>query len=163
MQYAAGTARLVRQLLDEHRRMLDTVQQARLALLDGDLAEARLAHADLQRLLSAHAEREERVLIPDIPVSARWPAAVYLAEHHKIAQLAAGLRRRLDASGPPDGPTRLALLDAHHPFVHLLEHHFAREEQALFVDVPAGRGAVPVLESGLESVPGAEDPADDGE
>jgi hemerythrin-like domain-containing protein len=157
MQCAHGVTRLVRLLLDEHCRLLATVQQARLALLDGDLAEARRAHADLQRLLSAHAEREERVLIPDIPASARWQAAVYLAEHRKIAQLAAGLRRRLDASGPPDGPTRLALLDAYHPFVHLLEHHFAREEQALFVDVPAGR------ESGLESVSRAKDPADDGE
>lgn len=129
---------IVARLLAEHRGMLGLVQRARLAVIDGDLAAVRSAHAELRQLLDGHASLEESTLLPHVPAAARWQPVVYLAEHRRIEQLAAGLRRRLADTGPLDGPTRLALLDAHHPLVHLLEHHFEREEQELFAAAASG-------------------------
>lgn len=126
-------APVVARLQAEHRDMLGLAQRARLAVIDGDLAAARKAHAELRQLLEIHAALEESELLPHVPAIARWKPPVYLAEHRRIDQLAAGLRRRLADAGPLDGPTRLALLDAHHPLLHLLEHHFEREEQDLFI------------------------------
>ncbi len=137
MNEAAAPALLaatVAALTDEHARMLALVQQGRLALLDGDGAAARAVHDTLATLHAHHAEQEERDVLPRLGEGARWPVKVYAAEHDKLAQLATALRARL-ADVPAhidDRALRLALIDAHHPLQHLMEHHFAREEQGLF-------------------------------
>ena len=126
----------VAELEGEHARMLLLVQQARVALVDGDVAAARAALDALAMLHAQHAAREERDLLPRIGEDARWQAKVYLAEHRKLEQLGDALRERLAAhpSHVEDRVLRLALIDAHHPLQHLMEHHFAREEQGVFVE-----------------------------
>jgi hypothetical protein len=128
-------------LQHEHASLLDALRRILLALIDGAFDVAQAGHLRLQVQLLEHARREEQELLSRLPDGARWPACVYIAEHLRIAAL---LRDAAEAvMGQPtyvtDATTRLRLLDAHHALRHLLEHHFAREEQGLFVEVCEGR------------------------
>lgn len=115
-----------------------------LALVGGDFAAA-LAHFDAwHQATLAHIELENTRLLPQVPAGARWAARVYLLEHERIALLADEYHAQLQASAaqpPPDEGARraavLALLDAAHALRHVLEHHHAREEQALAQELPA--------------------------
>lgn len=137
-------------LQHEHAPLLDTLRRILVALVDGSLDVAQAGHLLLREQLLDHAGREERDLLPYLPPDARWPARVYIAEHHHIATLLLDASERVN--GHPayvgDAETRLRLLDAHHVLRHVLEHHFAREEQGLFVEVredqcpPAGSATV---------------------
>ena len=128
-------------LRHEHAPLLATLQRILLALVDGSLDVAQAGHLLLREQLLAHARREERDLLPHLPHDARWPARVYIAEHRHIATLLLEAAERVN--GHPayvgDPATRLRLLDAHHVLRHVLEHHFAREEQGLFVEVREGQ------------------------
>ncbi len=124
-------------LRDEHDAMRDLLEQVRVELLGGEVAAARDALRRLGAMQGAHIARENTALIPRLGPAARWPARVYLAEHAKLEALHADLLELL-APLPgrcADARLRLALLDALAPFKHLLEHHFEREQQGLFIEV----------------------------
>lgn len=122
----------------QHAQMLNLLQEERLALLDGEVSHARTLLAQLHELQEMHIKDEESRLIPYLPEPARWHARIYLAEHRKLSAMLDELRRVLEplSARVPDGVIRLALLDVHAPFQHVLEHHFEREEKGLFVEVP---------------------------
>jgi hemerythrin-like domain-containing protein len=128
---------LAAELRDEHDAMLETLAAVRVALLRGAVDRAREQLARLGEQQARHIARENAALIPQLPAAARWSARVYLAEHDKLERmhaelvaLLAPLPARVD-----DAELQLGLLDAHAPFKHLLEHHFEREQQGLFVEV----------------------------
>jgi hypothetical protein len=124
-------------LTEQHQQMLQLLQEERLALLDGQVARARDILVRLRELQETHVAQEESELIPCLPESARWPARVYLAEHRKLSELLGKLQHALQPlpARITDGATRLALLDLHAPFRHVLEHHFEREEKGLLLEV----------------------------
>jgi hypothetical protein len=128
---------LHRELAGQHQQMLQLLQEERLALLDGQISRARELLVRLRELQQTHIAQEEGELIPYLPAAARWPARVYLAEHRKLSDMLDKLQRALQPlpAQVADGATRLALLDLHAPFRHVLEHHFEREEKGLLVDV----------------------------
>ena len=124
-------------LLDEHGAMLAAIDAVRVALLRGVIEDARHELARLGAQQARHIAQENAELIARLPSDARWNARVYLAEHGKLERmhaelvaLLAPLPARID-----DPLLQLRLLDAHAPFKHLLEHHFEREQQGLFVEV----------------------------
>ena len=125
-------------LIGQHQQILELLQQERLALLDGQVSRARDVLVQLRELQETHIAQEESELIPYLPGSARWPARVYLAEHRKLEAMLGKLQFALQPlpAQLADGATRLALLDIHAPFMHVLEHHFEREEKGLLVEVP---------------------------
>ncbi|MGE4331285.1 hypothetical protein [Diaphorobacter sp.] len=116
-------------------------------LLDVAGADFGGAQQKLQRWragLAQHIEIENTQLLPHVPPGARWAARVYLVEHDRIALLADeyALKVQAVADQPPqDEQDRraavLMLLDAAHALRHVLEHHHAREEQALAHELPA--------------------------
>ncbi len=124
-------------LRDEHDAMLELLEQLRVELLGGAIGAARDALQRLGTMQRAHIAHENGALIPRLGPGARWPARVYLAEHAKLETMHADLVALL-APLPAhcaDARMRLALLDSLGPFKHLLEHHFEREQQGLFVEV----------------------------
>ena len=140
---AAPSPTLGAELLDEHAVMLETIGAVRVALLRGAVDQAREQLARLGEQQARHIACENTTLIARLPDAARWAARVYLAEHDKLERMHAELVALL-APLPPqidDAALQLRLLDAHTPFKHLLEHHFEREQQGLFVEV--GRAAEP--------------------
>lgn len=114
-----------------------------LDLVGGDFAAA-LQRFDAWRSgIAAHIAIENTRLLPHVPAGARWAARVYLLEHERITLLADEYRERLQAAAcaaPTTEQARreavLALLDAAHALRHVLEHHHAREEQALAQELP---------------------------
>jgi len=124
-------------LTGQHQQMLQLLQEGRLALLDGKVSHARDTLEQLRVLQEMHVAQEESQLIPYLPESARWPAGVYLAEHRKLAAMLGKLQLALEPlpAQVTDGATRLALLDIHAPYKHVLEHHFEREEKGLLIEV----------------------------
>ena len=118
----------------EHAAMLQTLHAACCAVITGELATARIRLDALGRLQARHIRYEEQVLLPRLPQHPRWTAAVYLAEHRKLESLLQRIRAQWCTLPPrlDDPAQRLAVLDALHPLRHVLEHHFEREEQALF-------------------------------
>ncbi|OIQ68543.1 hypothetical protein GALL_498620 [mine drainage metagenome] len=139
----APSPTLAAELLDEHAAMLQMIGAVRVALLRGAIAQAREQLARLGEQQARHIACENDALIARLPAGARWTARVYLAEHDKLERMHAELVALL-APLPPqidDAALQLRLLDAHTPFKHLLEHHFEREQQGLFVEV--GRAAEP--------------------
>ena len=123
----------------QHAHLLRLLQQERLTLLAGEIAQARDLLALMQALQETHIADEEKRLLPRLPQSARWPARIYIAEHQKLTSMLADLRAALAplSARIEDGATRLALLDAQMPFKHVLEHHFEREEKGLLVEISA--------------------------
>ena len=123
---------------------LDAQLQAHLldvAGADFPTALQRLQH--WRRDLARHIEIENTRLLPHVPAGARWAARVYLLEHERITLLADEYEQRVQAVAahpPQDELARrravLRLLDAAHALRHVLEHHHAREEQALAQELP---------------------------
>ena len=123
---------------------LDAQLQAHLldvAGADFPTALQRLQH--WRRDLARHIEIENTRLLPHVPAGARWAARVYLLEHERITLLAGEYEQRVQAvtaHPPQDELARrravLRLLDAAHALRHVLEHHHAREEQALAQELP---------------------------
>ena len=129
-------------LCDEHARMLSQVDDARVALLRGDVTGARAAFDAMARLHAPHARLEETALFPALPRAARWPRRTYEAEHAALERALGELRARLqELPGRIRSPRqRLELVDAALPLRHLLEHHFEREEKGLFVEISPDPG-----------------------
>ena len=134
---AAPPMTLAAELRDEHDAMLASVAALRVALLRGAVGHAREQLARLGEQQARHIARENAALIPQLPAQARWSARVYLAEHDKLERMHAELVALLAPlpAHVDDAELQLQLLDAHAPFKHLLEHHFEREQQGLFVEV----------------------------
>ena len=126
----------IAQLQQEHTRLWTLLQMARCDVVDGALASARAHLIALAALQHAHIAREEHAVLPNLPAQPRWHAAVYLAEHHKLQSLLQELVTRFDdtPAHSRNATLQLALLDAMHPFCHVLEHHVEREEKALFIE-----------------------------
>lgn len=128
---------LRRRLRDEHARMLRLVGDARVALLRGDVADARAAFDAMVQVHGPHARLEETALFPALPRAARWPRRTYEAEHaaleRALGELRASLQELPERIRSPR--RRLELVDAALPLQHLLEHHFEREEKGLFVEI----------------------------
>ncbi|WP_461439681.1 hypothetical protein [Metallibacterium sp.] len=124
-------------LASQHRDMLDLLQQARLALLEGAVDTAHSRLVQLRALQDAHVAEEENEWIPYLPQSARWPATTYLAEHRKLDAMLDALCALLNPlpAHVSDAACRLDLLDRHLPYQHVLEHHFEREEKGLFREI----------------------------
>ena len=129
----ADGAALARRLEQEHTRLLELLVDVRLALLSGRVDSARASLERMAALHREHAELEEQHLFPALPRSARWPLRTYEAEHRKLVELVQALRAKLQAQPLRlrDARRRLRLLDDALPLQHLMEHHFAREEQGL--------------------------------
>lgn len=132
-------------LRGQHLSLGDLFACHQEALVDRRWAEAaRLLEEYGQRLLE-HIDFEERHLLPrcDSAGHARWPAAVYRAEHRRIEQL---LRKAADRLTRARGAAvtsavLITLLDEERTLKRLLEHHHEREEQALFMELSAASGA----------------------
>lgn len=138
----------VDRLRGQHFSLGDLFARHQEALVDRRWAEAaRLLGEYGQRLLE-HIDFEERHLLPrcDVVGPARWPSAVYRAEHRRIEQL---LRKAADRLTHARGSAAtsavlISLLDDERTLKRLLEHHHEREEQALFVELrDATSGAGP--------------------
>jgi hemerythrin-like domain-containing protein len=121
----------------QHAHLLRLLQQERLALLAGEIAQARDLLTIMQALQETHIADEESRLLPRLPQTARWPARIYIAEHRKLVSMLADLCAALAplAARVEDGATRITLLDAQMPFKHVLEHHFEREEKGLLAEI----------------------------
>ncbi|MCE1251768.1 MAG: hypothetical protein LWW82_13745 [Comamonadaceae bacterium] len=127
----------------QHARLDALLHAHLLDLVGGDFAAAQQRFAAWQAGIAAHIEIENTRLLPHVPAQARWAARVYWLEHERITLLAEEYQARLQAAmqNPPrDEPARremvLTLLDAAHALRHVLEHHHAREEQALAQELP---------------------------
>ncbi len=126
-------------LIELHRQLDEIFELARELVVAGQGARASEALAVYRALTADHAAAEEALLLPHLPADARWPAALYVGQHHKLlvgldraapavaAVAAPGLRWRIAA---------LAALDTLIPVLHLAEHHHLAEEQALFPHAP---------------------------
>ncbi len=130
------TASLAQVLGREHEALLAAVASIRLALLENEVVAAAHGLLCLSQRLRDHAHFEEAQLFAHLPEIADLDAvtrAAVLAEHTKIEASLGELSSRLDAGATTlASPLRLLLLDATGRLEHLLEHHFAREEQQLF-------------------------------
>ena len=134
------SAAIPEDLQREHSAMLQILHAACCAVIEGELAGARARLDALGDLQARHIRYEEQVLLPRLPPHPRWTAAVYLAEHRKLESLLQRIRAQWRMLPPrlDDPAQRLAALDALHPLRHVLEHHFEREEQALFGETREG-------------------------
>ena len=133
---------LCERLRGEHARMLSLVDDARLALLRGDVQGAREVLDAMGGLHAVHAQIEETRLFEALPRAARWPRRTYEAEHEALVQALQALRLRLHAMPPRicSARQRLDLVDATLPLRHQLEHHFEREEKGLFEELDLSPG-----------------------
>ncbi|HKT32765.1 MAG TPA: hemerythrin domain-containing protein [Gammaproteobacteria bacterium] len=128
-------------LADEHAALTQLFARHQAALVTRAWARAARLLDSHRKRLAQHIELEERYLLPYCPrekLPNQWPARVYSAEHQRIQELAsklslrfAKLRRRGVTSA-----ALIALLDEEKTLKHILEHHHAREETALFANLP---------------------------
>ncbi len=132
----------VERLLGQHIALGDLFARHQEALVERRWADAARLLEEYEQSLRSHIDLEERQLLPRCGArgEARWPRAVYQAEHRRIEQLLRKAAERLrHAQGSGISSRRLIwLLDEERTLKHLLEHHHEREEKALFVEL---RGA----------------------
>lgn len=127
-------------MIDVHRQLDGVFELVRELVVAGQGARAGEALAVYRALTAEHAAAEERELLPHLPADARWPAALYVGQHHKLL---AGIDRAapavaaVAAPGPRWRIAALCALDTLVPVLHLAEHHHLAEEQALFPHAPA--------------------------
>ena len=130
----------------QHHQRLDAMLHAHLlALVGGDFASALQHLQQWWEVLRQHIDIENTHLLPHIAPGVRWSERVYRLEHERIELLAQEHLARMQAASAAPTPSNegqrceriLALLDAVHALRHVLEHHHAREEQALAVELPA--------------------------
>ena len=124
--------------VDQHAHLDAQLHAHLLDLVGADFSAALERFSSWHQATLAHIQIENQRLLPHIPAGARWAARVYLLEHERIELLAEEHLARLQAAAlqPPQEETArrqavLTLLDAAHALRHVLEHHHAREEQAL--------------------------------
>ncbi len=126
-------------LLGHHLALGDLFAQHQEALVDRRWAEAAQLLEQYEQSLLRHIDFEEQHLLSrcDAVGNARWPSAVYRAEHRRIEQLLRKAADRLTRARAAEiTPTVLvSLLDEERTLKHLVEHHHEREEKALFVEL----------------------------
>ena len=128
-------------LADEHAALTQLFARHQAALVTRAWARAARLLDSHRKRLAQHIELEERYLLPYCPhpkLPNQWPARVYSAEHQRILELAGKLSARF-AKLRRRGVTTMALialLDEQKTLKHILEHHHAREELALFATLP---------------------------
>ena len=128
-------------LADEHEMLAQLFARHQAALIARAWARAARLLDSHRKRLAQHIELEERYLLPYCPqdkLPNQWPARVYSAEHQRIQELASKLSARF-AKLRRRGVTSaalIALLDEEKTLKHILEHHHAREEMALFSTLP---------------------------
>lgn len=119
----------------------DEIRARLFAWLDataaGDGMAARAAFEACAGLLLAHAEAEERHLIPLFAArgleSTGCTAAILLADHAKLRRLLGESRARLAEGGAPLPPrARVETILGARMLIELLEHHDQRERAAFF-------------------------------
>lgn len=128
----------------EHHRLDRLLQDYLLDVISADFQRALRRFLRWHRALLDHIEIEETRLLPHVPADARWSARLYRLEHQRIRELAIahlhGIQTVVSHVGS-DRRTRriaaLALLDEAHVLRHMLQHHHAREETALAIELPA--------------------------
>lgn len=129
----------VQLLLGHHVALGDLFARHQEALVGRRWAEAARLLEEYEQSLLRHIDFEEQHLLSrsDAVGNARWPSAVYRAEHRRIEQLLRKAADRLSrARGSEITPAVLiSLLDEERTLKHLLEHHHEREEKALFVEL----------------------------
>ncbi|MBU6460615.1 MAG: hemerythrin domain-containing protein [Proteobacteria bacterium] len=124
-------------VIAEHERLREHFQHYRLALFSGEIRQARFLLDQFRTELMDHAQIEENLWLPRLKPDARWPARVYLAEHRKLEEMVGSLLGDLERLPDEmhDARQLLQLLEWGMAFKHVLEHHFEREEKALFQEV----------------------------
>lgn len=127
----------------QHARMDALLRAHLLDIIGADFAAALASLQRWRQALAQHIAIENTRLLPHVPEGARWAARVYLLEHERIELLAEEHLARVQAAAarPPAAEIArreavLALLDGAHALRHVLEHHHAREEQALEQELP---------------------------
>ncbi|MDE2069731.1 MAG: hemerythrin domain-containing protein [Gammaproteobacteria bacterium] len=127
-------------LADEHAVLTQLFARHQAALVTRAWARAARLLDSHRKRLAQHIELEEHYLLPYCPrekLPNQWPARVYSAEHQRIQELASKLNLRfakLRRRGVTT-TTLIALLDEEKTLKHILGHHHAREETALFVNL----------------------------
>jgi len=124
-------------LKQEHKQIMKRLQQHRLALMAGEIGHAAEILTNLREEQEAHMALEETELLPRLNSDARWAEKVYLAEHRKLRELLDRSLSELD-SLPVQIHNNVLILDLLERgilFKHVLEHHFEREEMALFTEI----------------------------
>lgn len=135
---------------DQHERLDAQLHAHLLDIVGADFFSALQRVQQWYGALQAHIAIENTLLLPHIPAGARWDERVYRLEHERIELLAqehiARMQAVVAAAAPAQSPhqphasqreTVLMLLDGVHALRHVLEHHHAREEQALAAQLPS--------------------------
>ncbi|MDE2177382.1 MAG: hypothetical protein KGJ50_03650 [Xanthomonadaceae bacterium] len=133
--------------LRAQHRALDELLRAHLdAVIALDFAAALSRLAVWQHAFALHLHAEDLALIPALAdvVAPRWVAHVYDAEHRHLEALVRDYAGRFAGvvAALPDGVAKrrnmaLAIIDSAHVLRHVIDHHHQREEQALFLELPA--------------------------
>ncbi|RMG17708.1 MAG: hemerythrin domain-containing protein [Deltaproteobacteria bacterium] len=126
-------------LMRIHPRLDEAFESHQLALLRGDLEDARRAFDDFEALLRAHMADEERWVLPlyaeRMAAKGAPPGGgpeLFHKEHQKLLSSLEALRSALGNLGPDDLRARLSLLEQEYAFKQLLSHHDAREGSLLY-------------------------------
>ena len=128
------------QLIKVHQWLDELFLAHRTALLSLDLSQAKLLFDRYESNLLAHMKDEEESLIPiygarisDVPGGA---VELFIAEHKKIRGFLAEFRQALSELRSQKGLTlkhkAIELLDREGMYKGLLQHHHARERNALY-------------------------------
>lgn len=132
------------QLRDCHEQLNELFLLHQEALLQGELANARVILASYEACHRVHMEFEDERLLPkyeELATPGRWDATLYRKEHRKIEDLYTRIEQGLDwLNGQPLQPGQMRrniiqLLDREKSFKGLCEHHQEREEASLFVEL----------------------------
>ncbi len=126
-------------LLEQHQALSDLFARHQEALVDRRWAEAGRLLEEYERNLMRHIRLEEHHLLSrcDTVEDARWPGAVYRAEHRRIEQLLRKAGDRLNRARACEitPAVLISLLDEERTLKHLVDHHHEREEKALFLEL----------------------------
>ena len=140
MQLAALTD-LRDRLEREHVEQLKQFQAHQEHLILRESRRALEILIDFESRLLNHMELEERYLLPlcetHIDRAGHWGPRIYAQEHRRMKELLAAARMRLAAhcvkgDGAMTPADVISLVDEEKTLKHLISHHQAREETALY-------------------------------
>ena len=122
-------------LMAEHEPIEDSLRRHRLALMRGDMPQARESYRTFRDLLLGHLEFEDDHVLPAYARvwdgSNESPPRQFELEHGKLRRILDDIGRRLQViDGTPI--ERLDLLDAETFLRSLVEHHDLREGRVLY-------------------------------
>lgn len=133
---AASTVDLAELMMAIHTGLDRMLKAHRLALMTGDLPQARSQFARYAKALRAHAEDEEELILPIFAArggeNLDSPPRLFLGEHDKIRKFLAEAEGMLARLEDGDQQAALDLLDRQVWFINLLVHHDLREGKVLY-------------------------------